>query len=218
MSNTSPRPIDSPIAPSSSKIEAAIFDIGNVLLLFDYMKAATRLAEKNGMKVLPDRTRITAALHKVELGQSTRAQFLSVVRPEFHDDGDENEFIEIWENIFEENLRMTALARTLSLTMPIFLVSNIGEIHHHFIFRKYEIFSRFRDGIYSYEVGLMKPDPAMFELAKSRFDVNPAKTLYFDDMKENCEAAIAAGFIGCHYEHDRHDLPGAWGVPLLEAS
>ena len=49
------------------KIEAAIFDIGNVLLLFDYMKAANRLARKNRLVSLPDRGRITEANHEFEL-------------------------------------------------------------------------------------------------------------------------------------------------------
>ena len=198
------------------KVEAAIFDIGNVLLLFDYMKAASRLVEKNGLKILPDRARVTALCHEFELGHSTRAQFLASVRPEFNDTGAEDGFVAIWEEIFEENRPMIALSQNLALKIPIFLISNIGEIHHQFILRKYAFFSIFRDGIYSYRAGLMKPDLAVFELAKSQFGVNPSTTLYFDDILENCESAGKAGFIGLHYDHRRKDLPGAWGIPLLD--
>ena len=199
------------------KVEAAIFDIGNVLLLFDYMKAANRLAQKNGLSRLPDRAHITALCHEFERGHTTRAQFLASVRPEFNDAGDEGGFVAIWEDIFEENLPMMALARNLSLKVPVFLISNVGEIHHQFILRKYDFFSIFRDGIYSYRVGLMKPEPAVFELAKSQFGVNPSTTLYFDDILENCEAAGKVGFTALHYGHLRTDLPGAWGIPLLDA-
>ena len=194
------------------KVEAAIFDIGNVLLLFDYMKAANRLARKNGLGPLPDRTIITAASHAFELGRSTRAQFLSVVRREFHDTGEEEEFVAIWEDIFEENTRMTAFARDLSKRIPVFMISNIGEIHHRYIFRKFDVFSIFRDRIFSYLDGLMKPDPAVFELAKSRFGVKPAATVYIDDVQENCAAASAAGFLGLHYDQRRQDLPQAWEI------
>ena len=198
------------------KIEAAIFDVGNVLLLFDYMKSANRLVEKNGLKILPDRAHIASLCHEFELGHTTRAQFLASVRPEFNDAGDEEGFVAIWEDIFEENLPMIAIARNLSQIMPVFLISNVGEIHHRFILRKYDFFSIFRDGIYSYRAGLMKPDPAVFALAKSQFGVNPSTTLYFDDILENCEAAGKVGFIGLHSDHHRKDLPGAWGIPLLE--
>ena len=193
-------------------VEAAIFDIGNVLLLFDYMKAANRLVRKNGLGSIPDRAIITAANHEFELGRSTRSQFLAIVRREFRDTGGEEEFVAIWEDIFEENTRMTAFARDLSKRIPVFLISNIGEIHHRYIFRKFDVFSIFRDRIFSYLDGLMKPDPALFELAKSRFGVNPAATIYIDDIPENCAAASAAGFLGLHYDHRRQDLPQAWKI------
>ena len=194
------------------KVEAAIFDIGNVLVLFDYMKAANRLVLKNGLRALPDRAAITAANHEFELGHTTRSQFLATVRREFQDTGREEEFVAIWEDIFEENVRMTSFAREISLRMPVFLISNIGEIHHRHLFKKLDVFSVFRDKIFSYLDGIMKPDAAVFQLAISRFGVNPAATIYIDDVQENCAAASAAGFLGLHYDHGRQDLPQAWKI------
>ena len=129
------------------KVEAAIFDIGNVLVLFDYMKAANRLVLKNGLRALPDRAAITAANHEFELGHTTRTQFLAAVRHEFQDTGREEEFVAIWEDIFEENVRMTSFARELSLRMPVFLISNIGEIHHRHLFSRFDEFSLFRQAM-----------------------------------------------------------------------
>lgn len=195
-------------------IEAAIFDIGNVLLFFDYMKAAGRLMEKNGLEFLPPREKITAANQQLETGKISTSEFLSLVRPEFHDTGDESEFLEIWADIFEENTRMTSLARALSQKMPVFLVSNIGPIHHDFIFRNYNVFSVFKDRLFSYEVQLMKPDRRVFELAITRFGVNPDNTFYFDDIIENCDAAARVGFQARHFEPHREDLPCAWNILL----
>ena len=194
------------------KVEAAIFDIGNVLVLFDYMKAANRLVLKNGLSSPPDRTILAAVNHEFELGRITRAQFLSSVRREFQDTGPEDAFVSIWEDIFEENTRMTALARGLSKKIPVYLISNIGEIHHQYLFRRFDVFSIFRDKIFSYLDGIMKPDAAVFQLAISRFGVNPAATVYIDDVQENCAAARAAGFLGLHYDLSRQDLPGAWEI------
>ena len=196
------------------KIEAAIFDIGNVLLFFDYMKAANRLAAKNRLGRLPDRARVTEIIHAHEIGQLPKAEFLKAVRAEFADEGDESEFVAIWVDIFEENARMTGLARRLAEKMPVFLMSNTGEIHHRHIAEKYPVFSVFLDGVFSYRAGLLKPDPAIFALAIERFGVNPAATLYFDDMQENCAAAASAGFLAYRYEPGREDLPEAWGIPV----
>lgn len=195
-------------------IEAAIFDIGNVLLFFDYMKAAGRLMEKNGLELLPAREKITAANQLLETGRISTSEFLAIVRPEFRDTGDETEFLQIWADIFEENTRMTSLARALSQKMPVFLISNIGPIHHDFIFRNFSVFSIFQDRLFSYEVQLMKPDRRIFELAVTRFGVNPHNTFYFDDLAENCDAASLAGFQAHHFEPHREDLPSAWNIPL----
>ncbi|MFZ4598807.1 MAG: HAD family hydrolase [Terrimicrobiaceae bacterium] len=192
------------------KIEAVIFDIGNVLLLFDYMRSASRLIAKNQPETPPDPDRVTAWIHQYECGQMSRAEFLASVRPEFADTGAESEFLSIWENIFEENLPMTALARELSAEVPVFLISNIGDIHLEFIRRQFDVFRVFRDGVYSFEAGLLKPDPRVFQLARTRFGVDPAATIYFDDLAANCEAAASEGFLAHHYDHTKHHEARDW--------
>ncbi|TCJ31678.1 HAD family hydrolase [Parafrankia sp. BMG5.11] len=46
----------------------------------------------------------------------------------------------------------------------------------------------------SFEVGLRKPDPAIFELAESRFGTPPRACLLIDDLAVNCAAARARGW------------------------
>jgi epoxide hydrolase-like predicted phosphatase len=47
--------------------------------------------------------------------------------------------------------------------------------------------------VISGEVGLHKPDPAIFELTCDRLDVTPAECVFVDDLRENCTAAEALG-------------------------
>jgi putative hydrolase of the HAD superfamily len=67
------------------------------------------------------------------------------------------------------------------------------------------VFRFFQKGIYSYEVGYLKPDPAIFEVTARVLNVIPAATLFIDDMAENIAAAEAAGFCCVHYSHTEHD-------------
>ncbi|WP_339703983.1 HAD family phosphatase [uncultured Sphingosinicella sp.] len=57
-------------------------------------------------------------------------------------------------------------------------------------------FARFHDIIVSGEERLVKPDPAIFALAKRRFPVDPARALFIDDRDDNIAAAEAAGYRG----------------------
>ncbi|WP_194896370.1 HAD family hydrolase [Catenulispora pinisilvae] len=47
--------------------------------------------------------------------------------------------------------------------------------------------------VYSHEVGVMKPDPAIYELCLDRLGMRPRETVFVDDFEPNCEAARALG-------------------------
>lgn len=187
------------------KIEAAIFDIGNVLAPFDYERAFRRLAERSvrpGTAV--DRAAVLAAREELELGRISRGEFLARVRLLFGHEGPEDEFVEIWQDIFEENPAINALVEALARHMPLYLLSNISCIHREYLQRAFPVFRHFRRGIYSYEAGMLKPDPALFRYAADTLSLEPTKTLYIDDMPENVEAARAAGFPTVQYDRRRH--------------
>ena len=59
----------------------------------------------------------------------------------------------------------------------------------------------FDDVVDSSEVGMRKPNPAIFELACERLGVQPARTLFVDDYEGNIVGAKAAGLFGvcCGY-------------------
>lgn len=189
------------------KIDAVIFDIGNVLLTFDYFIAERALVAHTGIGAPPSVEDLHPHRIDHETGRSTREDFIRIVRDAFAHDGPEDHFMEIWTRIFQVNEPMVGWARSLHGRTPLYLLSNIGCIHHDHIFAEYEFFgSLFRDGIYSYKAGVMKPEGRIFELARTQFGVDPARTLYIDDLEENVRGAEAAGFIGHHYDPARHDL------------
>jgi putative hydrolase of the HAD superfamily len=47
--------------------------------------------------------------------------------------------------------------------------------------------------VVSHEVGLRKPDPAIYELALKRLGVDPETVVFVDDMQPNIDAAAAMG-------------------------
>lgn len=190
-----------------SRINAVIFDIGNVLLTFDYFIAERALLAHTGQTVAPSIEELHPHRMAHESGTISREEFVRIVREAFAHDGPEDHFMGIWTRIFEVNTPMVEWARTLHGKTPLYLLSNIGCIHHDHIFEEYDFFSGlFHDGVYSYKAGVMKPERRIFELAKDQFGVDPATTLYIDDLLENVQGAESVGFIGHHYDPKRHDL------------
>lgn len=189
------------------QIDAVIFDIGNVLLTFDYTVAEREILIHTGQDAPPSQEELNPLRIDHETGRISRQDFIKAVRDAFAHDGPEDHFMNIWSRIFEVNEPMVEWAQSRHPTTPLYLLSNIGCIHHDHIFEEYGFFrSLFRDGVYSYKAGVMKPDPRIFEIARSQFDVDAGRTLYIDDLVENVRGAEDSGFIACHYNPARHDL------------
>lgn len=75
----------------------------------------------------------------------------------------------------------------------IYLLSNYSEdfFNNH---TKDAAFIKDLDGrLVSYEVHLMKPDPAIYQCLLDRYDLKPEESVFFDDRPENTKAAQDLG-------------------------
>ena len=186
-------------------IRAFLFDIGNVLLKFDFaraMHAAQALSSiEDPLNVLPQIDRIKLAY---EDGQLDRAAFLRGVFDVLRYRGTEAQFVAAWEDIFEPNEPMVALLDRLHGRYPLYLLSNTSDIHRDYVFRRYEFFARFTAGTYSYEARASKPGREIYEIACRQHALEPATTFFIDDLLPNIETARALGFQAHHYHYDQH--------------
>ena len=81
--------------------------------------------------------------------------------------------------------------------VPLFALTNFSaEFWPPFRAPNAALFDRFRDILVSGEEKMVKPDPAIFALAMTRFGLAPGEALFVDDRPENVAAGEAAGLIG----------------------
>ncbi len=187
-------------------MRAVLFDIGNVLLRFDFSLALRAVAAHSKIH---DPVEILAAVERIKIGyedgQIDRAAFLRAAFDVLSYTGTEADFVAAWEEIFEPNEPMIALVEQLHGRYPLYLLSNTGDIHRDYVFRRYPFFSRFTAGIYSYAVKTSKPGREIFDIACRELSIEPASTFFIDDLLPNIETARSLGFVCHHYHHDRHD-------------
>jgi HAD superfamily hydrolase (TIGR01509 family) len=191
--------------PSFPPVRALLFDIGNVLLKFDFSIALRALAARSGIH---DPVQALARIDQVkapyEDGQFDRAAFLRAAFDVISYRGSEAEFVAAWEDIFEPNEPMLALLGQLHGRFPLFLLSNTNDLHLDYILRRYPAFRYFSGGTYSYAVRVSKPERAIFEIACRDLALEPATTFFIDDLLPNIETARALGFQTHHYHFERH--------------
>jgi HAD superfamily hydrolase (TIGR01509 family) len=53
--------------------------------------------------------------------------------------------------------------------------------------------------VFSGDVGMAKPDPAIYRLAASRLGLSPGECVFVDDLAVNIRGAVAAGLVGVHH-------------------
>jgi 2-haloacid dehalogenase len=96
---------------------------------------------------------------------------------------------------------MIDIVRTLAQRgVPLFAISNFGAESWAQFRPSAPIFDIFSDIVISGEEQLIKPDPAIFELALKRFSRRAEQCLFIDDRQDNIEAAQALGMASHHFQ------------------
>jgi putative hydrolase of the HAD superfamily len=185
-------------------IEALIFDIGNVLVPFDWKPAESLFRRYSGNFSGDAEKAFRELIRRLDLGELTGEEFASLGMRTIGFTQSASEFVGIWNSIFNDNPPMARVVLGLKKQFPLFLISNISDLHHAYLTGKYGVFQHFLDGVYSYRAKCAKPDRRIFEMAITQFGVNPEKTVFVDDLPANVESASRVGFRSVQYDFRKH--------------
>ncbi len=186
-------------------MKAVLFDIGNVLVSFDFTLAAQRLAAQSDATAEEVLSLLTPFKDDLESGRIPDEAFVEQAMSRIGFRGTPEEFIEIWGDIFAEHNDMTALVEKLAAEYPLYLLSNTSGLHKNWLFEKFPVFAHFKGGTYSHEAGCMKPHDPIYHKVIEAHQLDPAQTFYIDDLPDNIEAGRRWGFV-CHlYDPKQHD-------------
>jgi len=198
-------------------IKAIIFDLGNVLIDFDHMIAARKIAGFTDMA--PEDifnfffdSPLTASF---EEGRISPRDFFSDVKNKLNLKLGYDRFVLIWNEIFflsEKNRAVYNLAKSLKRRYKLSVLSNVNFLHLEYIKREFPIFDAFDNVITSCELGLKKPDPAIYKKALEILEVEAGSVFYTDDRAELTEKAKELGirsFVFTGPEQLHEDLRAA---------
>lgn len=183
---------------------AFLFDIGNVLLTFDFTRVL-RTLETYGWG--PDdslHAKLVPLIAAMEEGQLTTAQFLQQAREAARFDGPEEVFAQAYCDIFTPNEPMIAVVERLAATHPLYLLSNTSALHLDFIRSRYDFFRHFTGGVYSHEAKCLKPNTGIYQQVIEQYNLRPEKTFYIDDLPANTETGQQLGFMTHTYNWQDH--------------
>ena len=175
-------------------VPVVVFDLGKVLVDFDYSIAARRVAARSSKAIehLDQFLSASPFLVQFESGQLSPRQFFAEVQKVTGFHGDIDEFSGYFADIFAPMPEMVELHAGLrQKNIPTYIFSNTNEIAVGHIRRKYPFFSGFDGYILSYEVGAMKPHAKIYEALETMARRSGPDILYIDDRAENVQAGAA---------------------------
>jgi FMN phosphatase YigB (HAD superfamily) len=198
--------------------KAVVFDLGKVLLDFDYSLAVNRMAvhctlppaELHG--VLNQST----LLHRYETGLMTTNEFFNEVKRLSTFCRGFDDFAPIFGDIFTAIPEMIELNRQLRVRhIPTYIFSNTNELAVTHIRRVYPFFSDFDSHIYSFEHRAMKPDPRIYKVVEAKSGREKSNLLYIDDRLENIQAGEARGWRTIHHKSAADTIARVKSLGLL---
>ena len=185
-------------------IKNVIFDFGNVLFDLDLPSIERNLQQLmgNGFEQAREKLIKNRVFELYETGGMTSAEFLDHIRMSAPVPPDPGVIRDIWNAIFlDMPAHRFSMLQELRQKYKVFLLSNINELHEQWIadymvrvhgIHDYE--SRYFDGVYfSHLIRLRKPDASIYEYVLADAELNPAESVFFDDVEANIEGARAVG-------------------------
>lgn len=182
-------------------LTTVIFDLGNVVLPFDPLKPCAVLGQKTGRTpVETARLIYQENLERwFEQGKIDGDQFTMGVSRVLGLELNPNEFHKLWADMFTENEDVSALVRRLKPNHRLILLSNTNPWHWRYAREHFPIVSEFSDQVLSYEVGALKPHPAIYRAALEKAGA-AHRIIFIDDIMTNVDAARLMGMRGIHFQ------------------
>ena len=179
-------------------IKAVIFDIGRVLIDFNFREGFRRFDGQ--MPYTPEealqRMKAAGLFRSTNLGELLpwslylRTRELLELSPavDFH------LFRAVYGAIFTEKPEMTDLMRRLAPRYQLALLSNTDMLHRHVLEEQFEHLHLAAVRVYSDVERMMKPDVRIYRTVLERLGgVAPTEAVFLDDLPENVAGARAAG-------------------------
>jgi HAD superfamily hydrolase (TIGR01509 family) len=192
-------------------IDAVVFDFGNVLAIVDKRACATALARHSSLSPAEVEGRIwgTETERLAETGALDAREHHRRLRDELGASPDwslrqfQEEFIEGFSRN-DEGIEAMRLAR--SLGKRVFVLSNTSYSHARWLFAQEDLVAIPEGHVFSFKVGVMKPDPAIWRHLLTTRCLAADRCAYVDDVSDYCRAAGLLGFRSVVYTRGRTDL------------
>jgi len=186
-------------------IKTVIFDMGGVILRTTDPAPREQMAQRFGCSraELEDFVFSSPTSVQSEIGQLDDMEHWTVVLEHFHQTGITP--LEAYYEFFsgdQIDQDLLNFARSLKKERTIGLLSNAWVNARQRLGALYDFIDAFDVALFSSEVGVRKPEKAIFDLMLEKLDAEPQEAIFIDDFYVNIQGAEAAGLSALLYKNN----------------
>jgi len=188
---------------STRKYSAIVFDLGKVLIPFDYAPVITKLNQiENGLgnKFIEFYNSNYHFHRDFEKGNISESEFVSKMLKVVNHKIDAETFNTYYADIFSLNEDVISLLPILKNDYKLFLLSNTDSVHQKYGWQKYEFLKYFDDLILSHKVHSVKPEEKIYREVEKASGFPSEEHFYIDDIQEYVDAAKKLGWNAVVFE------------------
>lgn len=184
-------------------IKNVVFDIGKVLIEFDWMKFMHTIFEDE--KVIDHITQSiwnSGWWPEMDRGALPEQEILDHIYEESGEYRKEAEYTmaHFGECIGKQDYAIPWIKELKAMGYNVYYLSNYSD----FLIRANEESLKFREymdgGVFSFEEHLIKPDAAIYNRLCEKYGLIPEETLFTDDIQGNIDAAMKQGIKGIRFD------------------
>lgn len=178
-------------------MKAVIFDVGRVLVHWEPAVVLDSVRQVSQMDIPQLREIWRAVDHDLGTGVLDRHAFHRYLVERAGTTANWDLFFDAFCRGLCRHDEMLAYAERLHAGgVPIGIISNTNDVHTVWLREHVPEFAGFEAVVFSSDVGLLKPDPAIFRVALERLAARPQDALFVDDIGEYVAAAEGLGMAG----------------------
>lgn len=185
--------------------DVVMFDLGGVVVDVESDRLVHQVAQLSGRSVEDVYAQV---FHKdwllpLELGRIKPQAYYDALQRTLALAWTYEQFVRLWNGILSENRDVTAILHRLRARHKLLALSNTNILHIEHIRTAIPSLAVFDHWVVSYEVGLRKPDPAIYRHALAQAGVRAEATVYVDDRPELVEAGRQAGLTAIRFQNSQ---------------
>ena len=181
------------------KTEAVLFDIGGVLVELAGLDDFGPMIGETGREAILQRWMDCPWVQRYESGACGSVEFADGVIDHFGIETTRDDFLDLFKTWPRDLLPGARhLLTSLHPNLATACLSNTSEAHWTAMQAAFSLHEYFDTYFLSFEIGAVKPDPAIFAHVRDALPCAPGAALFFDDVRGNVDAAREAGFDAHH--------------------